>query len=164
MTTQQPSQPGSEPQAAPDERDHPTPPLHPHEVFDRVGGMEAFTRLVDAFYRRVERDDVLRPMYPDDLEPGKRHLAMFFAQYWGGGDLYSRDRGHPRLRMRHAPFQVTPEAAARWARHMTDAVVEQSFDAQVTDLFLRYIQQATPTLINTFGEPDVAPGSALPQA
>jgi truncated hemoglobin YjbI len=64
-------------------------------------------------------------MYPEDLEPGKRHLALFFAQYWGGGDVYGRERGHPRLRMRHAPFPITPEAALRWAELMAASIDEQ---------------------------------------
>ena len=122
--------------------------MHPHEVFDAVGGYAAFERLVDAFYRRVADDDLLRPMYPEDLEPGKRHLAMFFAQYWGGGTIYGDERGHPRLRMRHAPFPVTPEAALRWAELMAAAIQDQGFPAEVEALLLGYVFRATPTLIN----------------
>jgi hemoglobin len=124
------------------------PPLDPREVFQRVGGMDAFTSLVEAFYARVEHDELLRPMYPEDLEPGKQHLAMFLAQYWGGGDVYSSQRGHPRLRMRHAAFPVTPEAAMRWAELMTDAVRELRFPSDVEALLLDYVVRATPTLIN----------------
>jgi hemoglobin len=123
-------------------------PLEPHEVFDRVGGMDAFVALVDAFYTRVEHDELLRPMYPDDLEPGKRHLALFLAQYWGGGDVYSSQRGHPRLRMRHAAFPVTPEAALRWAELMTASILELGFPSDVEALLLDYVTRATPTLIN----------------
>lgn len=150
----------------PDDADQtPEPQLHPHEVYSLVGGLPAFERLVEAFYSRVECDDVLRPIYPDDLEPGKQHLALFLAQYWGGGDVYSRDRGHPRLRMRHAPFRITPDVAARWARHMSAAIDEQSFDPAVRSVMLRYVAQATPTLINDFGQvPPDAGGSLLPQA
>jgi hemoglobin len=117
-------------------------------VYERAGGMDAFVSLVEAFYDRVEGDDLLRPMYPEDLEPGKRHLAMFLAQYWGGGDVYSRERGHPRLRMRHAPFPVTPEAALRWAELMAAAIVELRFPTDVEDQLLGYVARATPTLIN----------------
>ncbi|GGI06244.1 globin domain-containing protein [Egicoccus halophilus] len=123
-------------------------PLDPSAVYDRVGGLEAFEQLVDAFYGRVEQDEVLRPQYPDDLEPGKRHLALFLAQYWGGGDLYSSERGHPRLRMRHAPFDVTPEAALRWATHMSAAIRELRFPSDVEALLLGYVARATPTLVN----------------
>ena len=132
---------------APDDARDPAP-LDPTAVYERVGGLEVFEQLVDAFYARVEHDEVLRPEYPDDLAPGKRHLALFLAQYWGGGDLYSSQRGHPRLRMRHAPFDVTPEAAVRWATHMTAAIHELAFPSDVEALLLAYVQRATPTLIN----------------
>lgn len=120
----------------------------PHEVHDRVGGLPAFEALVDAFYARVAEDALLRPMYPEDLEPGKRHLALFLAQYWGGGDVYSRERGHPRLRMRHAPFPITPEAALRWAELMAAAIGDLRFPSDVEALLLGYVARATPTLIN----------------
>ncbi|MCC5947476.1 MAG: globin [Nitriliruptoraceae bacterium] len=122
--------------------------MEPHEVFARVGGLPAFEALVESFYEHVEADELLRPMYPDDLEPGKRHLALFLAQYWGGGPLYGRERGHPRLRMRHAPFPITPEAAGRWAQHMAAAIGAQDFDDAVDALLLEYVAKATPTLIN----------------
>jgi hemoglobin len=117
-------------------------------VFQRVGGVDAFDALVEAFYAKVEQDELLRPMYPEDLEPGKRHLAMFLAQYWGGGDVYSSQRGHPRLRMRHAAFPVTPEAALRWAELMAASIRELRFPSDVEGLLLDYVMRATPTLIN----------------
>jgi hemoglobin len=122
--------------------------MEPSEVFDRVGGMDAFVSLVDVFYGKVAADELLRPMYPEDLEPGKRHLAMFLAQYWGGGDVYSSQRGHPRLRMRHAAFPVTPEAALRWAELMAASIRELRFPSDVEALLLDYVVRATPTLIN----------------
>ncbi|MEX0868820.1 MAG: globin [Nitriliruptoraceae bacterium] len=128
-------------------------PLHPHEVFARVGGLDAFVALVDAFYARVEVDELLRPEYPDDLEPGKQRLARFLAQYFGGGDIYSRDRGHPRLRMRHAPFTITPAHAVRWAELMAEAIRAQAFDADVEATLLDYVANATPTMINRFDTP-----------
>jgi hemoglobin len=130
--------------------------MHPHEVFDRVGGLEAFVSLVDSFYAKVAVDEVLRPLYPEDLEPGKRHLALFLAQYWGGEDLYGRERGHPRLRMRHAPFAITPEAALRWAELMAASIREHAFPSDVEALLLAYVARATPTLINQL------PDSAMP--
>jgi hemoglobin len=125
-----------------------TEPLHPHEVYDRVGGYDAFSALVDGFYDRVERDELLRPQYPEDLEPGKEHLAMFLAQYFGGGDIYSSQRGHPRLRMRHAHFEITPEVALRWAHLMAEAIRERQFASDVEQVLLQYVANATPTMIN----------------
>jgi hemoglobin len=129
--------------------------LDPTTVFERAGGMAAFEHLVDAFYARVETDELLRPMYPEDLEPGKQHLAQFLAQYWGAGPVYSSHRGHPRLRMRHAAFPVTPEAALRWAQHMSAAIRELRLASDVEAMLLAYVQQATPTLINRLPD-DVA--------
>lgn len=135
-----------------------SPQIHPHDVHDLVGGWPAFQALVESFYARVEQDEVLRPRYPEDLEPGKHRLALFLAQYWGGGDVYSRHHGHPRLRMRHAPFDVTPEAAERWATHMAAAIREQRFPSEAEALMLTYVEQATPTMINRFPEqPDGLP-------
>jgi len=119
-----------------------------HSITDLAGGPEAFVRLVDAFYDRVEQDTALRPMYPDDLAPGKHHLALFLAQYFGATDLYSSQRGHPRLRMRHAPFPIDPDAAARWASHMLDAVADPGFPAEVRAAIEEYVIRATPTLVN----------------
>ena len=80
-----------------------------------IGGHETFVRLVDEFYRGVADDPVLRPMYPEqDLGPAAERLTLFLEQYWGGPTTYSDERGHPRLRMRHAPFKVNPDARDRW--------------------------------------------------
>jgi len=127
-------------------------------VTDQAGGPEAFVRLVDAFYDRVQLDTVLRPMYPEDLGPGKHHLALFLAQYFGATDLYSAQRGHPRLRMRHAPFPIDGEAAARWATHMLDAVADQGFSMEVRTALEEYVLRATPTLINRPPGPSGLPG------
>jgi len=117
-------------------------------ITDLAGGPDALVRLVDAFYARVEQDPVLRPMYPEDLEPGKEHLALFLAQYFGATDLYSSRRGHPRLRMRHAPYPIDPEAAGRWATHMLAAVEDVVFTPEVRAALEEYVVRATPTLVN----------------
>lgn len=125
-------------------------------IADLAGGPDAFVRLVDAFYARVEQDPVLRPMYPADLEPGKEHLALFLAQYFGATDLYSSRRGHPRLRMRHAPFPIDPEGAGRWATHMLAAVEDVGFAPEVRAAVEEYVVRATPTLVNRLpGDPPV---------
>lgn len=90
--------------------------------YERVGGETFFLDLVDSFYRSVEDDDVLRPMYPEDLTSSRRHLALFLMQYWGGPRTYQSERGHPRLRVRHAPFEVTDEARDRWLAAMEAAL------------------------------------------
>ena len=81
--------------------------------FEAVGGHDTFRALVRNFYAGVAEDDVLRPMYPEaDLEPAIERLTLFLEQYWGGPTTYSDNRGHPRLRMRHAPFAVDSRGIA----------------------------------------------------
>ena len=92
-------------------------------LYEEVGGEALFRALVDGFYEGVAEDPVLRPLYPEgDLEPAKERLRLFFVQYWGGPTTYSEQRGHPRLRMRHAPFAVNPQAKDHWLRHFRDAL------------------------------------------
>jgi hemoglobin len=90
--------------------------------YDQVGGHAFFERLVENFYAEVEHDELLRPMYPDDLSDSKRHLEMFLEQYWGGPRSYSEERGHPRLRMRHAPFRINRAARDAWLASMSTAL------------------------------------------
>ncbi|MGC2486906.1 MAG: globin [Acidimicrobiales bacterium] len=91
-------------------------------LFDQVGGESFFVRLVDAFYEGVAADETLRPMYPDDLTDARRHLTLFLIQYWGGPRTYQDERGHPRLRMRHAPFRITKGARDAWLEAMGAAL------------------------------------------
>lgn len=100
-------------------------------LFDQVGGEAFFVQLVDAFYAVVETDETLRPMYPDDLTEARRHLTLFLMQYWGGPRTYQDERGHPRLRMRHAPFRVTKSARDAWLRAMGSAL--ESVRGQLSD-------------------------------
>ena len=90
-------------------------------LYERVGGEQFFFDLVDRFYLGVAGDPLLRPLYPDDLVESSRHLALFLMQYWGGPTTYNEQRGHPRLRMRHAPFVVGPAERDAWLRHMRSA-------------------------------------------
>jgi hemoglobin len=100
-------------------------------LFDQVGGEVFFVRLVDAFYEAVEVDETLRPMYPEDLTDARRHLTLFLVQYWGGPRTYQEERGHPRLRMRHAPFRVTKTARDAWLGAMGRAL--NSVGDELTD-------------------------------
>ncbi|WP_341350925.1 hypothetical protein [Nocardioides convexus] len=86
--------------------------------YEEIGGFETFRRIVARFYEGVAGDEVLRPMYPEaDLGPAEERFLHFLVQYWGGPTTYSAQRGHPRLRMRHAPFAVDTEARDRWLTH-----------------------------------------------
>lgn len=121
--------------------------------YDRVGGHDTFVRLVRGFYEGVAADPALRAMYPEeDLGPAEDRLRMFLEQYWGGPTTYSQLRGHPRLRMRHLPYAVTPDMRDRWLTHMLAAVddlgLEPTLDATLRD----YLVRAAYSLVNAPSE------------
>ncbi|MBM7504982.1 hemoglobin [Agromyces aurantiacus] len=121
--------------------------------YDQVGGRETFVRLVHEFYRGVAEDPVLRPMYPEkDLGPAEDRLRMFLEQYWGGPTTYSDQRGHPRLRMRHLPFKVNPDARDRWLAHMRAAVDTLDLPPVAEATLWDYLQRAAFAMVNTFEE------------
>jgi hemoglobin len=123
-------------------------------LYERVGGTRFFRALVERFYAAVEGDPVVRRLYPADLEPGKANLAEFLAQYWGGPQEYTARRGHPRLRMRHARFEIGGRERAAWLKHMTAAV--QASDASSADKeeLIAYFESASRMLVNRFEQFD----------
>lgn len=117
--------------------------------YDAFGGHEFFDALVADFYAGVADDPALRPMYPEaDLGPAARRLRMFLEQYWGGPTTYSQERGHPRLRMRHAPFAVDEQARDRWLAHMRAALDARGLPAELDEPLWRYLQQAAHAMVN----------------
>ncbi|MDE0615561.1 MAG: globin [bacterium] len=117
-------------------------------VYDAVGGQAFFDQLVDRFYDGVADDPVLRPLYPDDLGPSRDHLAGFLAQYWGGPPLYSAERGHPRLRMRHAPFEIGVAERDAWMGHMRAALAGAGLGDDIRTAMVDYFESAATHLIN----------------
>lgn len=117
----------------------------------RWGGIEFFRGLVEHFYVGVATDPLLRPMYPDDLAESKEYLALFLDQYWGGPRTYEEVRGHPRLRMRHAPFVIDDTAAEAWLRHMVAAVDATELDRSERDTLVDYFVMAAGNLRNARG-------------
>ncbi len=135
----------------------------PQTFYDAVGGHATFVRLVDAFYRGVADDEILRPMYPEeDLGPARERLLLFLEQYWGGPGTYSEQRGHPRLRMRHAPFAVNPDARDRWLAHMRTAVDELRLSRLHEDQLWDYLDRAAHAMVNTFAPSGEQPPPARP--
>src|SRR4051794_32241123 len=120
-------------------------------LFEAVGGQPYFDDLVHRFYEAVADDPVLRPLYPDDLEPSERHLALFLGQYWGGPTTYSQERGHPRLRMRHAPFQVDRTAQRHWLTHFRAALDSAGLTAEQDAKFWGYVSYAAEFMLNSEG-------------
>ncbi|MGI9605398.1 MAG: globin [Acidimicrobiales bacterium] len=118
-------------------------------VYEAVGGMPFFLGLIDRFYDRVATDLLLRPLYPDDLSESRDHMVKFLAQYWGGPTTYSEERGHPRLRMRHAPFVITSAERDAWLRHMIAAIEAGELTAELEQQMIDYFSMAATHMINT---------------
>ena len=117
-------------------------------MYERVGGDAFFRVLVDRFYAGVEADPVLRPLYPDDLEGPKEHLRLFLVQYWGGPRAYQEQRGHPRLRMRHAPFAIGLGERDAWLRLMLSALFEAGLEEEDEVEMAEYFRSSATQLIN----------------
>lgn len=127
-------------------------------LYEAVGGMPFFERLVDAFYEGIVTDEVLLPLYPEDDLPGARHrLTLFLAQYWGGPHTYMEERGHPKLRLRHMPFHVGPLERDRWLVHMAAAIEKVCAEVDAPDgvdeMLMGYFVPAAEHLRNDTGLP-----------
>ena len=119
---------------------------------DEIGG-DTIAAIVARFYQGVAGDEVLRQMYPEqDLAPAQERFTLFLQQYWGGPTTYSDNRGHPRLRMRHAPFAVTPTAKTHWLLHFREALDEAGLTPEQDEKFWTYITFAADSMVNTFDE------------
>ena len=122
-------------------------------LWNQIGGRETFEKLVRAFYEGVKSDPVLLPMYPEqDLEGAIQRLTGFLEQYWGGPTTYSDERGHPRLRMRHQPFTINPDARDRWLHHMRIAVDSLDLAPLHEATLWGYLERAAHAMVNTFEE------------
>ena len=121
--------------------------------YDAVGGADTFHAIVSRFYQLVPEDEILRRVYPlDDLAGAEERLRMFLEQYWGGPRTYSDQRGHPRLRMRHVPFRITPIERDAWLRCMHIAVGEvdaTTLDASHRKALLDYLEMAAHSMVNS---------------
>jgi len=125
-------------------------PVPPRSFYAEIGGEPTFHRLVAHFYAEVAQDPVLRPLYPEaDLGPAEERLRMFLVQYWGGPRTYSEQRGHPRLRMRHAPFRVGAREHDAWLTHMRAAVDTLELTQAQDDTLWAYLTMAAQSMVNT---------------
>ncbi len=120
-------------------------------LYDAVGGDDFFVQLVDHFYDNVEADAALLALYPDqhDLAGARERFRLFLIQYWGGPTTYSDERGHPRLRMRHAPFVIDPEARDRWLAAMRSAVDVMDVDPAIDAALWGYFTNAAEAMRNS---------------
>lgn len=134
-------------------------PQRPDSFFAMVGGHRTFTTLVDTFYAGVADDEYLIAMYPEghELDGAKHRLQTFLEQYFGGPTTYQEERGHPRLRMRHFPFPVTPKARDHWLRHMRAAMDAIALPPMYDAVMWDYFQRAATAMLNTPDEQDAPP-------
>jgi hemoglobin len=124
----------------------------PDTFYAAVGGEETFRRLVEHFYAGVASDPVLRPLYPDtELAAAAERLRLFLIQYWGGPSTYSQLRGHPRLRMRHAPFPIDSAARDAWLRNMRAALDSIDLPPEYDHTLWNYLVSAAESLRNAPG-------------
>jgi hemoglobin len=118
--------------------------------YEEIGGFDTMRRIVARFYAGVAEDAVLRPMYPEeDLGPAEERFLLFLVQYWGGPTTYSETRGHPRLRMRHAPFEVTPAARDHWLQHFRAGLDEVALTPEQDAQFWDYVTHAAQFMVNS---------------
>ena len=121
----------------------------PATFYDEIGGHPVFAGIVQRFYTAVAVDPILRPLYPEeDLGPAEVRMRMFLEQYWGGPTTYGERRGHPRLRMRHAPYAVTPTQRDRWLRHMRDAIDSLDLTPEQDATLWGYLEMAARSMQN----------------
>jgi hemoglobin len=130
-------------------------------VYPAIGD-KGFRALVEAFYRRVEADPLLRPMFPPDLTAGKERQYLFLRQVFGGPPEYSEQRGHPRLGMRHLPFAITREARDAWVGHMLAAIEEVGIPEPQASVLRDYFERFSLDLINRHPEGMQAPNPMRP--
>jgi len=119
-------------------------------LYDTAGGMPFFESLVDRFYAGVASDPVLLAVYPDtdNFAGARRRLTLFLAQYWGGPRTYDSERGHPRLRMRHAPFAIGPAERDAWLAHMNAAIASVDAPVEVAGRLRAYVEMAAEAMRN----------------
>ncbi len=117
--------------------------------YEQVGGEAFFSNLVSQFYAHVATDPMLRPMYPEsDLKAAAERLQLFLEQYWGGPTTYQENRGHPRLRMRHAGFHINAAARDAWLNAMHLVVDEIEMDSALRAQLWSYLEMAANSMVN----------------
>jgi hemoglobin len=116
-------------------------------LYEKIG-QENIRKLIHDFYQEVRNDELLRPMYKNDLEGAEERLFLFMVQYLGGPDLYNQQRGHPRLRMRHMVFPINEEAKLHWLRNMEVALNKSAIAAAEKDFLWNYFTQTADFLKN----------------
>lgn len=116
--------------------------------YDLIGGETTIRRLVDAFYKRVIKDPDLQPIFPQAIEPVRDKQYLFLTQFLGGPPLYSAAHGHPMLRARHMPHEITPKRAQAWLACMQGAMDEIQLAGEVRDFIFERLTLTAHHMIN----------------
>ncbi len=116
--------------------------------FERIGGRDAVRRIVADFYTRVTADALLRPLFPEDLEPGIERQQFFMEEWLGGARLFSEAHGHPMLRRRHFPFVIGRTEAGRWLEHMRAAFLASGAPSELVDEIMQRLEPLALHMVN----------------
>lgn len=122
---------------------------HAQSIYEAIGGAETIRRIVEAFYPKVQADPLIGPLFPEDIFPVMEKQYMFLSQFFGGPALYTEQYGHPMMRARHMPFEITPERADAWLRCMKRALAEVGLDPELQTLVLERLKAPAYHFVNT---------------
>ncbi|TNJ64654.1 globin [Paenibacillus hemerocallicola] len=120
-----------------------------NSLYEAIGGADTVSRLVQAFYPKVQADPSIGPLFPEDIDPVMEKQTLFLTQFFGGPPLYSDRYGHPMMRARHLPFPITPERAEAWLSCMKRALAEVGLDQQLQYAVLERLKGPAHHFVNT---------------
>jgi hemoglobin len=121
----------------------------PVTLYDKIGGEKTVRALVEAFYPRVQRHPLLKPLFPVDIRPVMEKQFLFLTQFLGGPPLYTERYGHPMLRARHLPFPITPSRAQAWLECMSHALDEAGVSGEEREAIWGRLVIAAHHMVNT---------------
>ncbi|QGQ94782.1 globin [Paenibacillus psychroresistens] len=127
-------------------------------IYDRIGGEAALKQLVVSFYAKVQKQPLIAPLFPENIEPVSDKQFLFLSQFFGGPSLYSDLYGHPMMRARHMPFPITSEHADAWLKCMSEALAEINIDEFLQAAILERLKGTAYHFINTPNGKDVTLG------
>ncbi|SFI57926.1 globin domain-containing protein [Thermoflavimicrobium dichotomicum] len=117
-------------------------------LYEQIGGAKKVRELVEAFYARVQAHPLLKPIFPEDIQPVMEKQYLFLTQFLGGPPLYTEKHGHPMLRARHLPFPITPSRANAWLECMHQALDEAGITGEARDQIWARVVMAAHHMIN----------------
>ncbi len=118
-------------------------------LYELLGGDEGVRRLVDAFYPKVQKDPLIGPLFPENIDPVKEKQYMFLSQFFGGPSLFSDQHGHPMMRARHMPFPITHEKADAWLACMNEALIEVGVEDELRFFVIERLSGPAHHFVNT---------------